>query len=59
MINRACRHARATRLELAPSAMLAALLTGVLLNSVSSDQGKTRQVAAKQLIGFLRNALAI
>jgi type II secretory pathway pseudopilin PulG len=53
------RQGGATRLELAVSTSLAALLAGVLLNSVISYQGETELVAAKQLVGSLRTALAI
>jgi len=53
------RQGGATLLELAVSTSLAALLAGVLLNSVTSYQGETEQVAAKQLVGSLRTALAI
>ena len=53
------RQGGATRLELAVSTGLAALLAAVLLNSVTGYQGETEQVAAKQLVGSLRTALAI
>jgi general secretion pathway protein G len=53
------RQRGATRLELALASILAALLAGVLLNSIISYQGETERVAAKQLIGSLRTALAV
>jgi general secretion pathway protein G len=48
-----------TRLELAVATILTALLVGVLLNSIISYQGESERVAAKQLIGSLRTALAV
>jgi hypothetical protein len=53
------RQRGATRLELALASILAALLAGVLLNSLISVKGETEGVAAKQLIGSLRTALAV
>ncbi len=53
------RQQGATRLELALAAMLSAVLAAVLLNSLTGYQGETEQVAAKQLIGSLRTALAV
>ena len=53
------RQSGATRLELAVATILAALLAGVLLNCVISYQGASERVAAKQLIGSLRTALAV
>jgi general secretion pathway protein G len=53
------REGGATRLELALATILAALLAGVLLNSIISVQGESERVAAKQLIGSLRTALAV
>jgi general secretion pathway protein G len=53
------RQRGASRLELALASILAALLAGVLLNSLISYQGETERVAAKQLIGSLRTALAV
>jgi general secretion pathway protein G len=53
------RQGGATRLELAVAAILAALLAGVLLNSIMSYRGESERVAAKQLIGSLRTALAV
>lgn len=53
------RQGGATRLELALGAILAAVLSGLLLNSLISYQGESKQVAAKQLIGSLRTALAV
>ena len=49
----------ATRLELAVSTALAALLAGLLLKCIISYQGETEHVAAKQLLGSLRTALAV
>ena len=49
----------ATRLEAALASILAALLAGVLLNSLISVHAETEDVAAKQLIGSLRTALAV
>jgi hypothetical protein len=49
----------ATRLELAVSTILTALLAGVLLNCLIRYQGESERVAAKQLIGALRTALAV
>lgn len=56
---RARRQGGATRLELAVATILAALLAGVLLNSIISIGGESERVAAKQLIGSLRTALAV
>lgn len=53
------RQGGATRLELAVATILAALLAGVLLNCIISYQGESERVAAKQLIGSLRTALAV
>ena len=53
------RERGATRLELAIAAILTALLAAVLLNRLISYQGETEQVAAKQLVGSLRTALAV
>ena len=53
------RQGGATRLELALAMGLGAALAGVLLNSLTGYQGETEQVAAKQLIGSLRTALAV
>ncbi|QOL49109.1 hypothetical protein [Massilia litorea] len=53
------REGGATRLELALATILAALLAGVLLNSIISVQGESERVAAKQLISSLRTALAV
>jgi hypothetical protein len=53
------RQGGATRLELAVATILAALLAGVLLHSIISYQGESERVAAKQLIGSLRTALAV
>ena len=49
----------ATRLEFAVASALAALLAGVLLNCLISYRGESERVAAKQLIGSLRTALAV
>jgi type II secretory pathway pseudopilin PulG len=49
----------ATRLELAVATIMAVLLAGVLLNCIISYQGESERVAAKQLIGSLRTALAV
>jgi hypothetical protein len=49
----------ATRLELAVAAVLTALLAGLLLERLSAYQGESERVAAKQLIGSLRAALAV
>ena len=59
MRTRTRRQGGATRLELAVATSLAALLAGVLLNSIISVQGESERVAAKQLIGSLRTALAV
>jgi general secretion pathway protein G len=56
---RAHRQGGATRLELAVTMILTAALVGVLLNSIISYQGESERVAAKQLIGSLRTALAV
>jgi len=56
---RACRQGGATRLELAVATSLAAVLAGVLLNSIISYQGESERVAAKHLVGSLRTALAV
>jgi type II secretory pathway pseudopilin PulG len=53
------RQRGATRLELVLGAILAAVLSGLLLNSIISYRGESEQVAAKQLIGSLRTALAV
>ncbi|MBD8529506.1 MULTISPECIES: hypothetical protein [unclassified Massilia] len=53
------RQGGATRLELALGAILGAVLSGLLLNSVISYQGESERVAAKQLVGSLRTALAV
>jgi general secretion pathway protein G len=53
------RRRGATRLELAVATILAALLAGVLLNCLISYRGESERVAAKQLIGSLRTALAV
>lgn len=53
------RQRGATRLEVALASILAALLAGVLLNSLISVHAETEDVAAKQLIGSLRTALAV
>ena len=53
------RQGGASRLELAVAAILIALLAAVLLNRLISFQGESEQVAAKQLIGSLRTALAV
>ncbi|MFC5478125.1 hypothetical protein [Massilia suwonensis] len=49
----------ATRLELAVATILAALLAGVLLNCITSYEAESERVAAKQLLGSLRTALAV
>ncbi|MDB5745981.1 MAG: prepilin-type cleavage/methylation protein [Massilia sp.] len=46
-------------MELAVGAVLAALLAGMLLERLIAYQGETESVAAKQLIGTLRTALAM
>jgi hypothetical protein len=46
-------------LELALAAVVTALLAGLLLNCLISYRGESEQVAAKQLIGSLRTALAV
>jgi hypothetical protein len=51
--------AGATRLELAVAAILAALLAGLLLDRLIAYHGESERVAAKQLIGSLRTALAV
>ena len=53
------RQRGATRLEFALAAIFAALMAGVLLNSLIGYQGEGEQVAAKQLVGSLRTALAV
>jgi type II secretory pathway pseudopilin PulG len=53
------RERGATRLELAIAAIFTALLAAVLLNRLTSYQGESEQVAAKQLLGSLRTALAV
>jgi hypothetical protein len=53
------RQRGAARLELAVATSLAALLAGVLLNCLIGYRGESERVAAKQLIGSLRTALAV
>ena len=53
------REGGATRLELAVAAILAALLAGLLLDRLIAYRGESERVAAKQLIGSLRTALAV
>ena len=57
--HRSRRQGGATRLELALATILTALLAAVLLNRLISYQGESENVAAKQLIGSLRTALAV
>lgn len=56
---RAHRQGGKARLELAVATILAAILSGVLLNNITTYQGESERVAAKQLIGSLRTALAL
>ena len=53
------RQRGASLLELALAAMVTALLAGLLLNCLIGTREESEQVAAKQLIGSLRTALAI
>jgi general secretion pathway protein G len=53
------RERGASLLELAVVGVLTALLAGLLLNCLISYRGESEQVAAKQLIGSLRTALAV
>jgi hypothetical protein len=63
-MNRSCaipmrRQQGASRFELAVAAVFSAIVASVLLNCIISYQGESEQVAAKQLIGSLRTALAV
>jgi type II secretory pathway pseudopilin PulG len=53
------RQRGASLLELAVAAVVTALLAGLLLNCLISYREESEHVAAKQLIGSLRTALAI
>ena len=53
------RQRGASLLELAVAGVLTALCAGLLLNCIISYRGEGEQVAAKQLIGSLRTALAV
>jgi general secretion pathway protein G len=48
-----------TLLELAVAAVVLALLAGILLEKLIAYAGESERVAAKQLIGSLRTALAV
>jgi len=53
------RQRGASLLELAVGGVLTASLAGLLLNCIISYRGESEHVAAKQLIGSLRTALAV
>jgi len=53
------RQRGASLLELALVAVVTSVLAGLLLNCLISTRGESEQVAAKQLIGSLRTALAV
>lgn len=55
----ASRQHGASRLELCSAGVLLAILSGLLLNCLIRYRGESEQVAAKQLIGSLRTALAV
>lgn len=48
-----------TLVELAVAASMLALLAGILLEKLEAYAGESEHVAAKQLVGALRTALAV